>query len=115
MGEDHFSPDGRFVVQLSCNEMRMSHWVCTPSIKAVAETKDLMDLYPTLWHADTVDWSPDSRTLDMDLRLYPGSGPAAHLTLHLDENQAIVERAGALHTLTIPEAEALFKQWDSAE
>lgn len=115
MGEDRLSPDGRHVVQLSCYEMRMSHWVCTPTLKALATGKEIFDLYPTVWSADLVIWSPDSATLDMGLRLYPGSGPGAHVTIQLNENHAIVERAGVTYRVSIAEAEVLFKTWSESE
>ena len=90
MNEEHLSPDGLYKIVVGFNEMRMSHWVQTPSLYHVQTNKILFDA-PSLWSADSVKWSPDSDFVHMNMRLYPGSKPGIELRLYPASNEAKVQ------------------------
>lgn len=76
------SPDGRYTVEFSSNEFRMSHWVDEPYVMDTATGQALFHPGST-WHADTVEWSADSRTLQLHMRQYPGTRPHVDVTLDM--------------------------------
>lgn len=90
MGEEYPSPDGKYILYLSCNEMRMSHWVCTPKL---VEVESGRTLYEGSWDSDAGDikWSDDSLSLRFYLRVYPGSAPGNYVLLKLTDGEVILE------------------------
>ena len=91
MGTDYPSPDGLFTILISSNEMRMSHWVDSPALQDNRDTTILLNLHSTLWSADTVVWAPDSQSVTLDMRLYPGTRPPVKLILWPRQNRGRVE------------------------
>jgi hypothetical protein len=70
MSDEFPSPDGQFRLVLEPVEMRMSHWIMGPALLGRDET--LFDLRDSLWSAEQVTWSPNSRFVTLKLRRYPG-------------------------------------------
>ncbi len=89
MLEEYPSPDGQYILHLSCNEVRMSHWICSPSLVEVATGRVLYKPGST-FDASTIKWSPDSCELTLHLREYPGSRPGVNVRLRLDGGTATV-------------------------
>lgn len=87
MLEQYPSPDGQFVLNLSCNEVRMSHWICSPKLVEAATGRVLYEAGGT-FDASQIKWSPDSRELTFHLREYPGTRPGVNLRLRLDDGTA---------------------------
>ena len=87
MLEQHPSPDGQYILQLSCNEVRMSHWVCSPTLVEAASGRVLYQAGST-FDASEIKWSPDSRELTFHLREYPGSRPGVNVRLRVDGGTA---------------------------
>ncbi len=90
MNEDHFSPDGQYNLLLGMYEMRMSHWVQNPGLYDVKSGAVLFDA-PSLWSAEAVEWSPDSTSVYLNMRLYPGSKPGINLWLYPATSEGKVE------------------------
>ena len=90
----HDSPDGRFAVETTASEAKPGHWVESPAIYDLAQGRELVAL-DTRWSADVVTWSPDSRTVTLQLRRYPADVPGVTLTVDLLSGEAqFVSRAG---------------------
>jgi hypothetical protein len=68
------SPDGRFVAVTASNEVRMSHWIDTISVLAVADNRVVLDL-PHPWSADDLRWDEENH-VHFHARCYPGDAPA---------------------------------------
>ena len=81
MNSDYPSPDGAYMLTLGCYEIRMSHWIEYPTL-LVSATKEVLFDAPALWSADSVEWSPDSAFVRMNLRVYPGSKPTLDVWLY---------------------------------
>ncbi len=91
MGTEYPSPDGLYTILVSSNEMRMSHWVDSPALQDNRDKTILLNLHSTLWSADTVNWTPDSQSVVLDMRLYPGTRPPLKLTLWPQQNRGRAE------------------------
>lgn len=90
----YLSPDGRFAVVTSATEVKMSHWVETPTLYDLQQRVELLAL-DRRWSADVITWSPDSRTVTLQLRKYPADIPGVTLTVDLLTREAqFVSRAG---------------------
>lgn len=93
MNEEYPSPDQRFVLLLGCNEMRMSHWVCSPMLQD-KQTQDILFEAGSLWDAGDIKWSEDSRTLSFYMRKYPGHAIYDHdVVIDLITRTATVTKA----------------------
>jgi hypothetical protein len=90
----HPSPDGRFDVVTAATEITMTHWVETPALYDLQQNRELLAL-DSRWSADVITWSPDSRTVTLQLRKYPADVPGVTLTVDLLTGEAqFVSRAG---------------------
>ena len=90
MSEDHLSPDGLYNLTLSIYAMRMSHWVQSPELYHVQTGAKIFGA-PSLWSADAVKWSPDSASVHLSMRLYPGSKPGVEVWLYPATEQGKVQ------------------------
>jgi hypothetical protein len=86
------APDGRHYILLAAMEMRMFHWVESPSLWTADGTTPLVDLGDSLWSADQVTWSEDSLHVTLAMRRYPGDGLPVVVDLFP------VTRGAVLHT-----------------
>jgi hypothetical protein len=89
----HPSPDGFFDVVTSANEVRMSHWVETPALYDLRSQRQLFALDPQ-WSADVISWAPDSQTVTIKLRKYPGDVPGVTLIVDLGSHEATLVARG---------------------
>jgi len=90
----HTSPDGRFAVVTTADEVRAGHWVEIPALYDLAQNLQLFAL-GSRWSADVVTWSPDGRTVTLQLRKAPADVPGVTLTVDLMTREAqFVSRAG---------------------
>jgi hypothetical protein len=94
------SPDGAYTVILVSVEMRMSHWLAQPLIVETASNRTILDLTPTLWSADAVQWSDDSAHVTLQMRRYPGDAPGA--TVIVDLSAQVAEIASPEQTAQVP-------------
>ncbi|MEO6760647.1 MAG: hypothetical protein ABIO24_14405 [Saprospiraceae bacterium] len=81
MDTEYLSPDGRHTVQIYPCEMRMSPWVESPTLLDCRTKEKLFD-GPSLWSADTIEWSPESDSVRLSLRVYPGDKPSVTVWLY---------------------------------
>jgi len=77
------SPDGQYAVMLVAEEMRMSHWLDLPILYEVEGKRRLLDLSDSLWSADSVAWSDDSRRVSLAMRRYPGDAPGVSVEIDI--------------------------------
>jgi hypothetical protein len=87
MGEEFLSPDGKYVLYLSCNEMRMSLWVCTPTLVEVGTKRTLYDA-PGDHDASSVKWSEDSTEVRFYQRIYPNGSSGRSACLRIQDGEA---------------------------
>lgn len=99
----HLSPDGRFAVVTSATEVKMSHWVETPALYDLQQNRELLAL-DRRWSADVVTWSPDSRTVTLQLRKYPADVPGVTLTVDLLTQEAQFISRGGVERVPVNEA-----------
>ena len=94
MNEEYYSPDKRFRISLGCNEFRMSHWVCNPTLEDLRENTTLFHA-DSMWDASGIKWSDDSLTVSFDMRKYPGFPINNYaVVIHLETLRAEVTREG---------------------
>lgn len=89
MGEEYPSPNGKYILYLSCNEMRMSHWVCSPSLVEAETKRNLFDA-PGDWDAGAIKWSDDSTEVRFYLRIYPNGSSGKNVCLRIGDDKAEV-------------------------
>ena len=95
--EEQFSPDGRYLLRIAAIPMRMSHEVNSPSLIEV-ETQTVIFDPGNMWDAGKIQWSEDSKTLQMGFRLYPDGN------IYFD---LVIDLAAGLATLIYNEKTAL--------
>lgn len=109
MGEEHPSPDKRYVLRLACSEMRMSHWICNP---VLIDHTDGHRIFSAgyMWDAGNIRWSDDSRSLSFYMRKYPGYPQYDHdIVIRLDEGLAEVTKHGEeMRVMQLRELSGLF-------
>jgi hypothetical protein len=88
MQEEYPSPNGLYILYLGCNEMRMSHWVCSPLLKEVATGNTLYE-GGSMEDAGSIKWSEDSREVRFHLRTYPGTKPGEDICLRIEDGKAV--------------------------
>ena len=88
MLEEYPSPNGLYILYLGCTEMRMSHWVCSPTLKEVA-TGNVLYEGGSMEDAGSIKWSDDSRELRFHLRTYPGTKPGEDICLRIEDGKAV--------------------------
>ena len=88
------SPDRRFSILLTSNEMRMSHWVTSASLWERDPQRLLLEIGQSLWSSERIDWSADSQRVTIGLRRYPGDAPGTVIDIYPDR-QIVVPHAPA--------------------
>jgi hypothetical protein len=88
------SPDQRFYLMLTSNELRMSHWVTSAALWERASQRLLLQIGDGLWSSEQVVWSADSRVVTVGLRRYPGDAPGLVIDLY-PEQQIVIPHAPA--------------------
>jgi hypothetical protein len=88
------SPDWRFYILLTSNEMRMSHWVTSASLWERDPKRLLLEIGQSLWSSERIDWSADSQRVTIGLRRYPGDAPGIVIDIYPDR-QIVVPHAPA--------------------
>jgi hypothetical protein len=97
------SPDQRYSLLLTRNEMRMSHWMTSAALWECASQRLLLQIGDGLWSSEQIVWSADSRVVTVALRRYPGDAPGIVIDLYPDQ-QIVIPRAPA-DTQSLPFAE----------
>ncbi len=91
----HASPDGRYDVITSANEVRPGHWVETPSLVDQEGQSEWFAL-DGRWSADEITWSADSSRVTIKVRKYPGDVPGFTLVADLPSQEArFITRSGS--------------------
>jgi hypothetical protein len=98
------SPDGRYAVVTSATEVKMSHWVETPALYDLQQNLELLML-DSRWSADVITWSPDNRTVTLQLRKYPADIPGVTLTVDLLTQEAQFVSRGGVERVPLADAE----------
>ena len=83
------SPTGRYVVQISAWEVRMSHWIEAPELIDTTSGERLIRFRDAHWSLSGAEWRDDS-TVYLTLRKYPGAHTPALIGALVDceERQA---------------------------
>jgi len=90
----HSSPDGRFAVVTTAEEVKSGQWIEIPALYDLGQNLQLFAL-ASRWSADVVTWSPDGRTVTLQLRKAPADVPGITLTVDLMTREAqFVSRSG---------------------
>src|SRR5215208_7010220 len=76
------SPDQRYSILLTSNEMRMSHWVTSAALWERASQRLLLEIGDGLWSSEQIVWSADSQVVTIGLRRYPGDAPGLVLDIY---------------------------------
>jgi hypothetical protein len=76
------SPDQRYSILLTSNEMRMSHWVTSAALWERAAQRLLLEIGDGLWSSEQIVWSADSQVVTIGLRRYPGDAPGLVLDIY---------------------------------
>jgi hypothetical protein len=93
------SPDRDFVAVIASNEVRMSHWIDTISVLAVADGRVVLNL-PHPWSSDDIAWGDDNR-LRFSARCYPGGAPPVQIDLEPQTQTAQLRGAGEEATVPV--------------
>jgi hypothetical protein len=88
------SPDQRYYLLLTSNEMRMSQWITSAALWERATQRLLLQIGDELWSSDEITWSADSRIVTVGLRRYPGDAPGLVLDIY-PEQQIVIPHAPA--------------------
>jgi hypothetical protein len=83
------SPDQRYSILLTSNEMRMSHWVTSAALWERTSQRLLLEIGDGLWSSEQIVWSADSHTVTVSLRRYPGDAPGIVIDIY-PEQQIVV-------------------------
>jgi hypothetical protein len=78
------SPDQRFFIRTTSNEMRMSHWVTSAALWERDPQRLLLEIGDSQWSSDQIDWSADSQLVTIGLRRYPGDAPGIVIDIYPD-------------------------------
>ena len=97
------SPDQRYSLLLTSNEMRMSHWVASAALWEHSTQRMLLQIGDGLWSSEEIVWSSDSRVVTIGLRRYPGDAPGIVLDIY-PEQQLVIPHPPA-ETQPLPFAE----------
>ena len=88
------SPDQRFYILLTSDEIRMSHWVTSAALWERDPQRLLLEIGQWLWSSEQIDWSADSQRVTIGLRRYPGDAPRIVIDIYPDR-QIVVPHAPA--------------------
>jgi hypothetical protein len=88
------SPDQRYCLMLTSNELRMSHWVTSAALWERASQRLMLQIGDGLWSSEQMVWSADSRVVTIGLRRYPGDAPGLVIDLY-PEQQIVIPHAPA--------------------
>jgi len=105
------SPDGKYVVTLVAEEMRMSHWLDLPILSAVEGMQRLLDLSDSLWSADSVIWSDDSGRVSLEMRRYPGDAPGVSVEIDVKTRTSRVRTPSESPALPLAELLGWLERW----
>jgi hypothetical protein len=80
-----YSPNKRFFVLLSCDEIRMSHWITSAALWEATPERVLLLLGNAWWSAEQLVWRDDSTCVTAELRRYPGDVPAILIDIYPEQ------------------------------
>jgi hypothetical protein len=95
-----FSPDGRFFILSTSYEMRMSHWLSHAALWDAASRQLLLEVGNSLWSTEKVTWAPDSSSVVIALRRYPGDAPGIELDVFPDLRVVVPRPPARPETIT---------------
>ena len=84
----HPSPDGRYALLTTSEEVRMSHWLEIAQLVDVAADRVVLDIGSRSWSADSFSWSPDSAVVELGMRRYPGNHDGLRVRVFPDRSRA---------------------------
>ena len=88
------SPDRRFCIRMTSNEMRMSHWVTSAALWECDPQRLLLEIGDWPWSSEQIAWSADSQLVTIQLRRYPGDAPGMVIDIYPDR-QIVLPHAPA--------------------
>src|SRR4051794_17559031 len=91
--------------------MRMSHWLNLPILHEIEGKRRLLDLSDSLWSADSVAWSDDSRRVSLAMRRYPGDAPGVSVEIDVKEQTSRVRTPSESPVLSLAELPAWLECW----
>jgi hypothetical protein len=105
---EHPSPAGHYVVQVSPWEAGMSLWIETPMIVQRRGATTLLAFRDPRWSLDDATWLDDHR-VRLTLRKYPGRRIPSQVCVEVDCS-ALTARVEAAAAVPLPELEAALDQ-----
>jgi hypothetical protein len=88
------SPDQRYAMLLTSNEMRMSHSVLNAALWERTPERLLLAIGDWQWSSEQITWSADSQWVTIALRRYPGDAPGIVVDIY-PERQIVIPHAPA--------------------
>jgi len=76
------SPDRRYYILLTSDEIRMSHWVTSAALWERDPQRLVLEIGAGLWSSEQIDWSADSQRVTIGLRRYPGDAPGIVIDIY---------------------------------
>lgn len=100
----HPSPAGTYVFSVYSTEVRMSHWIDTPTLLRAA-TGEVIFEFSSSWSLDAARWQ-DETTVELRLRKYPGDHrpPVLEAVLDLAAGTATVSGGRVVALLELERA-----------
>jgi hypothetical protein len=90
------SPDGRYFILTTADEMRMSHWVESAQLVEAGSDRILVDIGSRSWSADSVTWAEDSTQVELEVRCYPGDCDGIRIRVFPDRSVAELRSAAGV-------------------
>jgi hypothetical protein len=84
-----FSPNKRFFLLLSRDEIRMSHWITSATLWETTPERALVLLGNAWWSTEQLVWRDDSSCVTVELRRYPGDVPAILLDIYPEQRSIV--------------------------
>ena len=97
------SPDQRYYLLLTSNELRMSHWVTSAALWERAAPRLLLQLGDGLWSSETIAWRNDSQVVTVGLRRYPGDAPGIVIDIYPAQQVFLPQVPAATQPLSFAE------------
>jgi hypothetical protein len=85
------SPDGRYLVLTTSDEVRMSHWIDFAQLVDARTGRVIADVGSTSWSASQIAWSADGAHVELEARRYPGDLASLRVRLFPDAQVAELE------------------------
>lgn len=105
------SPDRRFSIRLTSNEMRMSHWVTNAALWEREAQRLLLEIGDWQWSSEQIAWSTDSQRVTIGLRRYPGDAPGIVIDIYPDRRMVLPHALAETQPVSFEELNAFLERY----